>query len=307
MGETKKPNITKTNMDKQKSLLNFDLQLPEDVSVSTMTVTCKLDVVFNDTNIGKYIDLKHNGIVSVRQGACNDETTNRSLIIKKQSQKKTKKKAFYNQVTLIVRTKKNKIESKTTNIKLFSNGAIQMTGCKGIDNIIEVLEKVFNELKTVKATVDYKTGTIIERPFVSDVTMLDIKNVYDIKISMINSNFTIGFTIDRDKLFDLLVADGIGCSYDPLTHAGVNIKCEKSDKTTIFVFESGAVIITGAKTCADINDAYIFINKYLLKNYNKINKNNVLNSSSIIEFLNSEVPEINIDEKINDEFSNFNI
>lgn len=278
-----------TNINKKKLAINIDLgNLPDDVSISTMTITCKIDTEFNVTNIGKYIDLKYNSIVAVKHGNNDDKSTNRSLIIKRQSAQKNrkKKKAFYNQVTIIVKTKKN----KNYNVKLFSNGAIQMTGCKSIEGVIDALSKIFIELKVIKATLDYKKNKVIDKPFVSNPDILDIKNLYNIKICMINSNFCIGFNIDRDKLFDLLIADKIECSYDPIIHACVNIKYEHPEKTiSVFVFESGAVIITGARTCSQIVEAYTFINKYLLKNYYYINKNNVLTNSTILEFLNSDI------------------
>lgn len=270
-------------------IFNIDLtKLPDDVTISTMTITCKIDTEFNVTNIGKYIDLKYNSIITVKHGNNEDKTTNRSLIIRKQSSQKNKKKkkAFYNQVTLIVKTKKN----KNYNVKLFTNGAIQMTGCKSIDGIIEALTKIFEELKITKAIYDFKQNKIIDKPFVTNEKVLSIKNIYNVKICMINSNFGIGFNVDRDRLYDILLSDKIECSYDPIIHACVNIKYEHPDKTiSIFVFESGAVIITGARSCSQIIEAYTFINKYLLKNYNIINKNNILTNSTILQFLKSEI------------------
>ncbi|AYV84672.1 MAG: TATA box binding protein [Hyperionvirus sp.] len=275
------------------SNLSIDLdQLPEDVSISTMTITCKIKTEFNVTNIGKYIDLKYNSIVTVKHGACDDKTTNRSLVFKKQTAQKykKKKKSFYNQITIIIRTKKN---AKGTNVKLFTNGAIQMTGVKSVEGMTEALTQTFNELKVVKAVLDPKTNKIIEKPFITNKDMLDVKNIFDLKICMINSNFDVGFNIDRDKLFDLLRGNNIECTFDPIIHACVNIKYEHSDKTiSIFVFESGAVIITGARSGTQIVAAYTFINKYLLKHYNYINKNNSLTNSTILEFLKAGDKEI---------------
>jgi TATA-box binding protein (TBP) (component of TFIID and TFIIIB) len=274
-----------SNVSKKRTALNIDFdKLPDDISISTMTITCKIDTEFNVTNIGRYIDLKYDGIIAVRTGRREDEESNRSLIIKKVgSHRNKKKKAFYNQATILVRTKEKK---KPTNVKLFSNGSIQMTGCKGIDDVIDALTKVFSELKIVKGILDYNTGKIIEKPFVVNADKLHINNLYDIKICMINSNFTIGFNVDRDKLFESLVRDNIECSYDPIMHACVSIKFEHVEKIiSIFVFESGSVIITGARSCIQIVEAYNFINKYLLNNYHYISKNNALTSSTILEFL----------------------
>lgn len=278
-----------TSKINKKILLDIDLDmLPEDVSISTMTIACKIDTEFNVTNISKYIDMKYNSIVLVKHGNIEDKTTNRSLITKKQSTQKNrkKKKAFYNQVTILVKTKK----TKNYNVKLFTNGAIQMTGCKSIEGVVDVLTKIFTELKIVKAIIDYKMNKVIEKPFVSNPDILDIKNLYNVKICMINSNFSIGFNIDRENLFEILLSDKIECSYDPNIHACVNIKYEHSEKTiSIFVFESGAIIITGARTCPQIIEAYTFINKYLLKNYNNIHKNNRLTDATILQFLNCDV------------------
>ncbi|AYV81850.1 MAG: TATA box binding protein [Harvfovirus sp.] len=274
--------------DNRKRLAKDLDQLPEDVSISTMTITCKIKTEFNVANIGRYIDLKYNGIVTVKHGANDDKTTNRSLIFKKQTAQKNKKKkkSFYNQITILIRTKKC---SKGTNIKLFTNGAIQMTGVKSVEGMSEALTQMFNELKVVKAIVNPKANKIIEKPFVKNRDILDIKNIFDLKICMINSNFDVGFNIDRDKLYDLLNGNNIECTFDPIIHACVNIKFEHTDKTiSIFVFESGAVIITGARTGTQIVAAYTFINKYLLKHYNYINKNNTLTNSTIIEFLDAD-------------------
>jgi len=41
-------------------------------------------------------------------------------------------------------------------------------------------------------------------------------------------------------------------------------------KEAALIFESGAIIITGAKNCLQIKCAYEFINTYLFSNYNKI-------------------------------------
>ena len=269
---------------KEKIALNIDLEkLPEDIAISTMTITCKINTEFYATNIGKYLDLRPNGVVDIRHGNNEDMTTNRTIIVRKVlAQKyKKKKKAFYNQVTLLVKT-----ANKIMNVKLFSNGAIQLTGCKSIESVIEALTKIFKELNIVKAVYDKETNMIVEKQYVTNPKIVDINNLYDIKICMINSNFTMEFNIDRDNLFDLLISDKIECSYDPIIHACVNIKYEHMEKTvSIFVFESGAVIITGARSCEQIVNAYNFINKYLLKHYDVLHKSNNLTNSTILQYL----------------------
>jgi TATA-box binding protein (TBP) (component of TFIID and TFIIIB) len=263
--------------------LNF-LNLPADIVISTMTLTCKIDTIFNVTNIGQYIDLKYGGIVSVKHGSVDDKTTNRSLNYKKNNsaKKKKKKKSFYNQVTLSVYCAPNNY----VNVKLFSNGAIQMTGCKSFSGALDVLKNIIISMKTVKAILDFKTNAIIEKPYAENLLILDISNLYDFKICMINSNFSIGFEIDRDILYELLLKNNIDSTFDPINHACVNIKYDHPLKIiSIFVFETGNIIITGACSCQQINDAYMFINKFLLEHYHFINKNNILTNSTILECL----------------------
>lgn len=161
-----------------------------------------------------------------------------------------------------------------------------MTGCRSIDSAIDALEKLFSELRIIKGVIDGQSKKVIEKPYVSDPGKLYIENIKKFNIAMINSNFDIGFCIDRAKLYSLLLCDKVECAYDPIIHASVNVKYNHPDKTiSIFIFESGSIIITGARNCNQLNDAYEYINKYLLQNYKGIIKNEVLTNSTILKYL----------------------
>jgi TATA-box binding protein (TBP) (component of TFIID and TFIIIB) len=104
-----------------------------------------------------------------------------------------------------------------------------------------------------------------------DMKKLDIKNIYMFEIRMINTNFNIGFQINRKKLHQLLMDHGYDASFDPIIHACVNIKynIKQLNKTvSIFVFESGSITIAGSNSCYQILLTYNFINKFILSNYN---------------------------------------
>lgn len=260
-------------------------KLPNDVNISTMTLTCSFPIKFNVLNIAKYTELRHDGIMSVTYGTKNDSKTNRSLLkTNKTKCKKKSKKNFQNQISIYVSVK-GKIK-KPVNVKIFKNGSIQMTGCKNIDNAIEVIEKILNEFKIIKGIVRYEKHKVIDKPFVNNVSKLRMSNVRNLKVDMINSNFVMPFKIDRQKLYHLFLSQGYNCLYDPLKHACVNVRYEHNEKSiSIFVFEKGSIIITGAKNCEQILDAYNFINKYLLLNHKSIVKNDALTDSNIINFL----------------------
>ena len=91
------------------------------------------------------------------------------------------------------------------------------------------------------------------------------------QIRMINTNFNIGFQINRNKLYQLLIEHGYDVSFDPIIHACVNIKynIKQLNKTvSIFVFESGSITIAGSNSCYQILLTYNFINTFILSNYN---------------------------------------
>ena len=261
--------------------------IPEDIIINTLTVCCSMNVLFNVNNIARYIDLNPNAIIKINHGDPSNILTNRSIIMRKKNKKpKKKKKVFYNQVSLCVIVKD---KAKPVNIKLFSNGSIQMTGCKVIDNAIDALHKLFNELQKIKAVIDGKTMTIIDKPFYelmlqeNELTpplspaeskkIMNLYNVNKLRIEMIVCKFKYPTLINRNKLFRILKENNYECSFNPEKHAAVDLKFNTLDRNvSIFIFEKGSIVITGAKTCNQILNAYNFINILLLKNHLDIEK-----------------------------------
>ncbi len=274
------------------------LSIPPDLIISTTTVTMKVNVFFNVENIGLYFNDFDDILIGKRYG---NRVVNNLINIKKmksgKKKKRKEKKNFYNQVSLIFRTctlmgiDPKKISTKeglkTVNVKLFINGSIQMTGCKHLDNIKNSLEILFNKLKITKVILD-RNMEYIEKPFVQDTSLLDIKNVNKFYIQMINTNFNIQFHINRSKLFQLLLNNNIDASFDPIIHACVNIKYYlntiKPKTISIFVFESGSITIAGSNSCSEILEAYNFINKFILTNYSLLLTKDIT-PNLIIEFI----------------------
>ena len=265
------------------------LNLPYDLEISTTTITCHLDVIFNVENIGLYFNDFDNVIIGKRYG---NRIVNNLINIKKlkngKKKKRLEKKNFYNQVSLIFRSAtlmgldpeklSLKERFKTVNVKLFINGSIQMTGCKHLDNIKKSLEILFEKLKVCKAVLN-KEKQFVLKPFVLDTTNLSIQNVTNFKIVMINTNFNILFQINRERLHQLLREDGYDVTFDPIIHACVNIKYQipnTINKTiSIFVFESGSITIAGSNSCQQVLDTYNFINRFILSNYARLLTKNI--------------------------------
>lgn len=277
--------MTELTIISDELLQKFDAQIksirfPDDLiewglTISTMTITCQLDTEFNITNIGKYLEMSSKDIISVKYG---DETEGtRALVFKKinkPKKKKKKHKSFYNQATVKINSSR---KEKPTNIKLFKNGSLQMTGCNSVESAIECLNKLCIELTRNKAIIDVKNLSFISKPFVTNPTQVGADKINDFKIGMINSNFKIGFRIDRDKLYEILIQSNVECTFEPCVHACVSIKYNYNDERNIsvFVFESGAVIITGARNKDQIVDAFRFITCILCENYNNIVVENI--------------------------------
>ena len=191
---------------------------------------------------------------------------------------------FFNQVTVYIKLSTDRY----INVKIFKNGSLQMTGIKKISECNIIIDKLLNEIKNsvnsnlISAvpttgvllpefiTKTYPANTVIKLINKGDE---DLK-VLTFSIRMINSNCKVPFKINRDALFQLLKADKIKCRYDPNSHACVNIRHDinETDNVSIFVFQSGSIIITGGKTISDINKGYHYIMNIISKHYETIKK-----------------------------------
>jgi len=248
-------------------------ELPKDVTINTMCATSTLyktdpnnanldkknlvkeDAKINLEIINQHIELQSDGIISLKY-----KEIYRSLIQspKKSKSKKNKKvNSFYNQITMVVIIS----NQRQLNVKLFCNGSLQITGCKIIEDCYLVSEKIIDILKTIQNKL----------PDIKVVHDIDEIGTFNFKISMINSNFNINYMINRRELQELLNNEEIVFSrFDPNNHAGVIIKWHGDSApkkgVTIMVFESGRIIITGAKNREHIVNAYEYITTFLKNN-----------------------------------------
>lgn len=265
--KTLKRFIKQFQLDNEK--YNFK-ELPKELMISTMTIVCKTKVLFNIENINKELKLDENKILSIK---CNGKERTLIKSTRKRKMKIQKeKKNFYNQVSICVKINDN----KNVNIKLFINGSIQITGSKTFEHVVIGITKLFDEIRNKK--------------YVDNLDELYIDKIFDFKIAMINSNFKIGFEIEREKLYYLIKKNTkYVCVYDPNYHACVDIKFEIDDKiVSIFVFESGSIVITGARNCSHITNSYNFIYEFLIENYLILVKNKYIMTKpeiNIIDYL----------------------
>ena len=211
-------------------------------------------------------------------------------IIKKP--KPRKKGAFPNNMAVLIKSPMG--TDKNIHMKIFTGkggGSISMVGCKIKEDgfaVIKILEKY-----------------ILKKPilFVNHTEQIkkDFK-IYKFETTMVNSNYSIGFKIDRNRLFNHLCKkyNFLFVSYDPAVYAAVKIgyyynklkdiqdgicNCPNDTctlnkttsgkgsgdgigqckKVTIAIFESGNIVITGGRNIEQANSAYDFINT-IIKN-----------------------------------------
>ena len=189
------------------------------------------------------------------------------------SEKPTKRKQyFYNQVTIHVQ------HTKIVNLKLFNNGGIQMTELKSLVHVDQSIHILLKEIK--KLSSEARSQIFLND---SDPCIVPEKK----KMVMINSNFSVGFPIDRENLHRKVLTLGYYSSYDASIYPAVNLKyyynptkqtngvcnCEGlcdgkgkdgcCRKITIAIFNSGQIIITGAQERTHLYVAYHFINNFI--------------------------------------------
>lgn len=183
------------------------------------------------------------------------------------------RKYFDNQVTVIVYV----ADGYYPNIKLFRNGNIQMTGIRTPADGEQMVHRIANEVARIAKEQD---ANIVKR--IEDIVPTDFT------IRMINCDFGFPFKIRRKNLHLILMNQYQNvCSFQPLTYPGVKLQyfwnktascrngicpCERDcfgkgsgsgegecKKVTVAIFDSGKILITGANSFDQVNDAYRYI------------------------------------------------
>jgi TATA-box binding protein (TBP) (component of TFIID and TFIIIB) len=203
-------------------------------------------------------------------GTCSrDELTSR----------KKSKNIFFNQATLVVRRRVTPDLFKEVNIKLFRNGGVQMTGIPSD----EFAQATLAWLATLLASF---SRPVLETPAAPR----------NYSIQLINSDYQVNGTINRERLHEILVQEyNLFSSFESTIYQGCDTKYYYNEaappgategicpcgeicsgtgdgrsigackEITISPFHTGSIIITGARRFEQIQKAYVFINKILTR------------------------------------------
>lgn len=298
-----------TNMIAETS--NYTINMTP-VRISTKVVLCKigididLDIFYKHFECSTNTD-KNYSIVSLEYM---ENPPKGAVKPKKKKQKKQcvgaaplivkKRKSFYNQATVIIHHHKN------LNLKLFRNGSIHITGIIDIEQGQRAVHFLGDEIRRIYQ-IDPKITT----------SNIDDLGIPSWEVVMINSDFVCNFKIRREKLYEILDSQyNLIVNFESDNYPGVKTsyywnvqdkdktgicRC-KSGKTcsgkgrgtaapgdmcrkiTISIFQSGKIIITGAREQTQIDDAYQFITEILRKYFNEVGR-------PILVLESNEVPE----------------
>jgi len=287
----------KNDMNMNENDNNQIVPSPTGLRISTMTAISSISTTVNLYILSKYIKMENISCISdienAESGIVYSIYGNKVKRGLNPNLKKNKKKLFFNQVTFIIKLNKKKY----INLKMFVNGNIQITGLKLFEDtykIKEILEPLLYGINGIEELDEFKNSKAIENE--------NAINFKPFEIVLINSDYFCGYKINRESLYKIIANDyGIFTTYEPCIYPGVNIKffwnrnssgdnlgvCKcnntcsgKGDgcsdgnckKITIAAFQSGNVIITGARNIDQINITYRFINKIFKKRYDDIRK-----------------------------------
>lgn len=178
--------------------------------IATITMNCKIEnCELNLVNIGKYLEIDDD-IIGVKFSYGNVSFSKGiylTSLYKKSKYKKSKinQTLFYNQISLIVASQ----SSNQTNVKLFQNGTLHITGCKSDDDgnyitnlLCQKLKKLQLKTTPIILTLNEYNIALDCNNFIYDQTNNHIIGYYDMnqKIYIIHNNEYIYSTIYKNLI-----------------------------------------------------------------------------------------------------------
>ena len=198
------------------------------------------------------------------------------------TKRRVSEKTFYNQSTLVIRKlREDGAGFKEVNMKLFENGGFQMTGVTSEEFSRQVVLWLIEYLKT------NLPAPISDKPL----------EITKFAIQLLNSDYKMNRMAKRDELHSLLTSEyRLFSTLETTIYQGVNTKyyyneeapknkemrgiCQcprpcsgqgdgktigNCKRITISVFQTGSIIITGARNRPQLDEAYQYMNEILEK------------------------------------------
>lgn len=145
---------------------------------------------------------------------------------------------------------------ETVNMKVFQNGNVQMTGLKHVKQgplVIDALVRTIHHLDGEGGGYDENDKILKRSKPDEDEGASGIRKPPDqqYRVCLINSDFALGFMINREKLYDVLMNDtGVSCCYEPCIYPGVKIQYFwNADADADAARGVGGDVVSGDGTC----------------------------------------------------------
>ena len=257
----------------------------------------RISTLVTTGHLGSTINLKHlfdqigedlipigyasEGFLKMEHGANVVGHSARDMLTKRRVSDKT----FFNQSTLVIRKRRGDTpDYKEVNVKLFANGGFQMTGVTSEEFSRAVLDFMLQKFSTLAIPIS-------EAPLV----------VQKFAIQLLNSDYKMSALLKRAELHRILCQQyRLSSTLETTIYQGVNTKyyyneaapttrgicmCPKfcngqgdgtqlgsCKKITIAAFQTGSIIITGARNKRQLDEAYSFMNDVLQTHRDSIAK-----------------------------------
>jgi TATA-box binding protein (TBP) (component of TFIID and TFIIIB) len=196
----------------------------------------------------------------------------RDLLTKRRVSEKT----FFNQGTIVIRKIRDneKNDFKEVNVKIFANGGFQMTGVTNEEFSKETILWLIHTLNTFTPAIS--------------TTPLELKKF---SVQLLNSDYKMNALVKRAELHKILCETyHLSSTLETTIYQGVNTKYYYNEQSpaenprgicncprfcsgqgdgtaigsckriTIAVFQTGSIIITGARSKKQLNEAYEYMN-----------------------------------------------
>ena len=230
----------------------------------------EVDEIVNKTNITDYVENQLISRVVDTDSHVFKEVRKISIGISKRditSYRCKKKGAFYNCFVIILRILHEGI-FKEIHVKVFNTGKLEIPGIKTDDILEKTIMLLCNVLEPIsggRITCDRSKHDTV----------------------LINSNFTCGYFIEREKLYQRLKTHyRINCMYDPCSYPGIqgeiylsnitdrasidSLRYSKHTKMSFMIFRTGSVLIVGKGNTYMLNEIYTFLNQLLIHEYTNV-------------------------------------
>ena len=210
----------------------------KDVPISTLTIISVSNLKFNLSLMYQYLPFTEYVVVKKKRGrkkkvetvnpnqhispgsiiSIRDKTNVRGSILKES--KKDKKTYFLNSIAIVMVLE----NEKKINCKISQNGKFQITGCKTIEQCIEMIRYLFKHIKEI----EIQTGqSMFSLKYGSKSTNRNPTFVF--KIVMKNIDSKVNFNINREKLNQYINEHTDYCSsFEIGVDTGVNIKIKSN-------------------------------------------------------------------------------